>query len=67
MWSGGVGLADPAALFPDHDGEFGFPVHGVGFLRQGQVIVGADQGFGYLANRVGYSGTSRPISLMWLR
>ena len=56
MWSGGVGFGNPAALLADHDGEFGFPVDRVGFLRQGQVIVRADQGFLVLGEQGGELG-----------
>jgi hypothetical protein len=54
----GVGFADPTALLADHDGEFGFPVDRVGFLRQGQIIVRADQGLGVL-------GISFYVSPFW--
>jgi hypothetical protein len=49
----GVGFGNPAALLADHNGEFGLPVDGVRFLRQGQVIVRADQGFLVLGEQGG--------------
>ena len=51
-----VGLGDAAALLADDHGEFGFPVNGVRFLRQRQVIVRADQGFLVLREQGGVLG-----------
>ena len=61
---GGVSAADRRT---DDDRELGLPVERVGLGGQLDVVVGPTSASAYLANSVGCSGSSRPISRMWVR